>query len=115
MALARSTARRYAEAAFEIAERDDSMAAWAAAVDVAEERLADAPAVEVGVFYLESLQPVLVPILLALSAAKFTMVVGFFMHLKFDSRLYRALFVGPLIVAIAVMLAMFLLYGVFNA
>jgi hypothetical protein len=43
------------------------------------------------------------------------MVVGFFMHLKFDSKLYRVLFVGPLIVAIAVMMAMFLLYGVFSA
>ncbi len=39
MALARSTARRYAEAAFEIAERDDSMAAWMAALSMAEERL----------------------------------------------------------------------------
>lgn len=39
MALRRSTARRYAEAAFEIAERDDSMEAWLAAFDVAEERL----------------------------------------------------------------------------
>ncbi len=35
MALARSTARRYAEAAFEIAERDDSMEAWLAALAVA--------------------------------------------------------------------------------
>jgi F-type H+-transporting ATPase subunit delta len=41
MALTRSTARRYAEAAFEIAERDDSMEAWLAAFTVAEERLAD--------------------------------------------------------------------------
>ena len=71
-------------------------------------------AVEVAVFYIDALKPVLVPILLTLSAAKFTMVVGFFMHLKFDSRLYRALFVGPLVVAIAVMMAMFLLYGVFR-
>ena len=39
MALARSTARRYAEAAFEIAERDDSMEVWLAAFAVAEERL----------------------------------------------------------------------------
>ena len=39
MALARSTARRYAEAAFEIAERDDSMEAWVAALAIAEERL----------------------------------------------------------------------------
>ena len=72
-------------------------------------------AVEVGVFYVDALKPVLVPILLTLSAAKFTLVVGFFMHLKFDSKLYRALFVGPLIVAVAVMMAMFLIYGVFRA
>jgi F-type H+-transporting ATPase subunit delta len=39
MALTRTAARRYAEAAFEIAERDDSMAAWSAAFDVAEARL----------------------------------------------------------------------------
>lgn len=41
MALARSTARRYAEAAFEIAQRDDSMDDWLAAFEVAGERLVD--------------------------------------------------------------------------
>lgn len=45
MALARSTARRYAEAAFEIAERDDSMEAWLAAFAVADERLTEAEVV----------------------------------------------------------------------
>jgi F-type H+-transporting ATPase subunit delta len=35
----RSTARRYAEAAFEIATRDESMVAWLAALDTAAERL----------------------------------------------------------------------------
>ena len=39
MALARCTARRYAEAGFEIAERDDSMAAWREALAIADERL----------------------------------------------------------------------------
>jgi F-type H+-transporting ATPase subunit delta len=39
VAVARSTARRYAEAAFEIAERDDSMEAWVAAMTTAEQRL----------------------------------------------------------------------------
>lgn len=39
MALSRNTARRYAEAAFEIAERDHSMQAWLAALALAEERL----------------------------------------------------------------------------
>jgi F-type H+-transporting ATPase subunit delta len=41
VALARSTARRYAKAAFEIAERDDSMETWLAAFVIAEERLVD--------------------------------------------------------------------------
>ena len=41
MALRRSTARRYAEAAFEIAVRDDAVDAWLAALAAAEERLSD--------------------------------------------------------------------------
>jgi F-type H+-transporting ATPase subunit delta len=40
MALTRSSARRYAEAAFEIAVRDDSLEAWRTALAVADERLA---------------------------------------------------------------------------
>jgi F-type H+-transporting ATPase subunit delta len=39
MALTRGTARRYAEAAFEIAERDGSVDAWLAALAIADERL----------------------------------------------------------------------------
>jgi F-type H+-transporting ATPase subunit delta len=45
MALTRSTARRYAEAAFQIAERDGTVEAWLSALALAEERLGD-PAVE---------------------------------------------------------------------
>jgi cytochrome c oxidase subunit 4 len=71
-------------------------------------------AVEVAIFYVDALKPVLVPILLALSAAKFTLVVGFFMHLKYDSQVFRGLFVGPLIVAVAIILAMLALFGVFS-
>lgn len=41
MALAGTAARRYAEAVFEIAERDDSMEAWSAALTVAQDRLTD--------------------------------------------------------------------------
>jgi F-type H+-transporting ATPase subunit delta len=40
MALRRSTARRYAEAAYEIALRDDTVETWLEAFAVAEERLA---------------------------------------------------------------------------
>lgn len=76
--------------------------------------LAVITAAEVAVFYMDALHAVLVPVLLTLSATKFTMVAGFFMHLKSDARLFRALFIVPLSVAIAVMMAMFLIYGVFH-
>jgi len=71
-------------------------------------------AVEVMIFYIEALRPVLVPLLLTLSAAKFTLVVSFFMHLKYDSKIFRGLFVGPLAVAILIILAMLALFGVLS-
>lgn len=70
-------------------------------------------ALEVMVFYVEALAPVLVPILLVLSAAKFILVVGFFMHLKYDTNILRGLFFGPLAIAVAIILAMMALYGYF--
>jgi cytochrome c oxidase subunit 4 len=71
--------------------------------------------VEVMVFYIEALRPLLVPILLTLSAVKFFLVVAFFMHLKYDGKLLRGLFVGPLLVAAAIILGMMALAGVFTA
>lgn len=61
--------------------------------------LAIMTAAEVAVFYIEVLQPVLVPILLALSAGKFALVVMFYMHLKFDSRIFTGVFGAPLLLA----------------
>ncbi|MCB2224623.1 MAG: cytochrome C oxidase subunit IV family protein [Actinobacteria bacterium] len=49
-------------------------------------------AVEVAVAYIEALDPVVAPILLTLSAAKFVLVVGWFMHLKYDLKRYRRFF-----------------------
>src|SRR5688572_17584893 len=40
-----------------------------------------------------------VPALLIMSAAKFIIVVMFYMHLKYDHRLFRVLFTGPLLIA----------------
>lgn len=70
--------------------------------------------VEVGVFYVELMRPVLVPMLLLLSAAKFVLVVGYFMHLKFDSPIFRLLFAGPLVIALAIGVALLFLFGVFH-
>jgi len=46
------------------------------------------------VFYVPTFQSVLVPVLLVLSAVKFTLVVMFYMHLKFDNRFLRSCSVG---------------------
>src|SRR5438094_445664 len=70
-------------------------------------------AFEVAIFYLPQMHPVLVPSLLTLSALKFAMVVMFYMHLKFDHRLFSWLFVVPMILAAAVILALMKLFGVF--
>ena len=65
---------------------------------------------EVGVFYVPAFGPVLVPVLLVLSAAKFTLVVMFYMHLKADSKLLTFLFGAPLLLAVGVMMALLLLF-----
>ena len=68
--------------------------------------------IEVGVFYVPAFQPVLVPLLLILSLVKFVLVVLFYMHLKFDSRLFAFLFSGPLFLAVVVMIGLlFLFFG----
>ena len=54
-------------------------------------------AVEVAVAYIEAFDPILVPVLLVLSAVKFVVVVGWFMHLRFDMILYRRFFLFGLI------------------
>lgn len=56
-------------------------------------------ALEVTVYYLGALRPVLGGILIVMSTLKFCLVVMFYMHLKFDQRLFTGLFVGGLSMA----------------
>jgi caa(3)-type oxidase subunit IV len=56
-----------------------------------------------------ALQPFFVPLLLALSAAKFALVAMYYMHLKHDSRLFTGVFVFPLIIAVVIIVALILL------
>jgi cytochrome c oxidase subunit IV len=65
---------------------------------------------EVGVFYVPQFHPALVPVLLVLSAAKFALVVMFYMHLKADSKLFTFLFGAPLLLAVGVMIALLFLF-----
>jgi cytochrome c oxidase subunit IV len=67
-------------------------------------------AAEVAVFYIPALAPALVPILLVLTAGKFILVVMFYMHLKFDSRIFSGVFVAPLMLAILVVVSLIILF-----
>ena len=73
--------------------------------------LAVLTAVEVAVFYLPAARGILVPALLLLSAAKFALVVLFYMHLKFDSPIFSWLFVLGLGIAVALLISLLLLFG----
>jgi cytochrome c oxidase subunit IV len=72
-------------------------------------------AVEVAIFYIPALDPVLVPTLLLLSAGKFLLVVMFFMHLKFDSRILSGVFLSGMALAMFMTVALIVLYHVLPA
>jgi cytochrome c oxidase subunit 4 len=72
--------------------------------------LAIITAVEVAVWYLPSIHGILVPALIILSIAKFLLVVGYFMHLKYDNPLFRFMFFFGLIVALSVYLTVLALF-----
>jgi cytochrome c oxidase subunit 4 len=67
--------------------------------------------IEVAVFYIPSMHHLLPPVLLTLSALKFALVAMFYMHLKFDHRLYSWVFVVPMCFATAVILAFLALFA----
>ena len=64
--------------------------------------LAVITAIEVGIYYVGVSHNLLVVLLLVLSAVKFSFVVAWFMHLKFDSKLFTTAFVTGLVTALAV-------------
>ncbi len=57
---------------------------------------------EVGIYYAKSLGWILPVSLVLMSLVKFSIVVLWFMHLRFDSRLFRRLFVAGIILALFV-------------
>lgn len=61
-------------------------------------------AVEVAIFYIEALAPVLAPLLIILSLAKFALVALYFMHLRFDKVILTGLFGAGFAIAIAITL-----------
>ena len=57
---------------------------------------------EVGIYYVTGARQAVTTLMLAMMAVKFSLVALYFMHLRFDSKLFRRLFVTGLILAIAV-------------
>ena len=68
--------------------------------------------VEVWIYYTPFTENRLfVPSLLIMSGFKFVVVVMFYMHLKYDAKLFRALFIGPLLVAVITLVALMFLFS----
>ncbi|HVE75481.1 MAG TPA: cytochrome C oxidase subunit IV family protein [Actinomycetota bacterium] len=77
--------------------------------------LAVVTAAEVLVYYIPSLRPLLVPVLLAMAVVKFIMVALYFMHLKYDSRMFRRFFVLGVILSLAVFSVVLLTFSVLGS
>jgi cytochrome c oxidase subunit 4 len=74
--------------------------------------LAALTALEVAVYYVTAIGEAALTIILAvLMVNKFVLVVLFFMHLRFDNRLFSTLFTGGLMLAIAVFIVLLTTLG----
>jgi cytochrome c oxidase subunit IV len=73
--------------------------------------------VEVWIYYVPAIvaSRAFVPMLLIMSAVKFFIVVAFYMHLRYDHKLFRALFTAPLIIAMTTIVALLFLFGKLSA
>jgi cytochrome c oxidase subunit IV len=78
--------------------------------------LALATAIEVGLYYVtdDMPAPLYIALLMFFMTFKFAMVVLWFMHLRFDSRLFRRMFVGGIALALTVYLVVLFTFGVFS-
>jgi cytochrome c oxidase subunit 4 len=70
--------------------------------------------VEVWIFNIGGLGALFVPLLLVLSTVKFLMVIGFFMHLRFDPRGFTFVFAAGMALGIAVFMALLALFFKLN-
>ena len=69
--------------------------------------------VEVAAYYIPAFvaSRSFAPSLIFMSVVKFAIVVMYYMHLKYDAKLFRALFVGPLAIAVITVIALLFLFG----
>ena len=75
--------------------------------------LAVITAVEVGVFYITDLGYGIIPVLTVLSGSKFALVAMFYMHLKYEAKLFTTLFFVGVALAVAVVFTLIALFQFF--
>jgi len=68
---------------------------------------------EVALTYID-VGPIFIPTLLVLMAVKFLIVVSYFMHLKFDNRIFSFLFYAGLLLAVTVYVAALFTFRFFD-
>ena len=70
-------------------------------------------AVEVSAYYIPAWSKswVYVPSMLVMSTVKFFIVAMYYMHLKYDHKLFRTLFTGPLLLAGLTMIGLMFLFA----
>ena len=74
--------------------------------------LAVVTAIEVGAYYVTGLSDTVLSVaLLLMMVVKFAMVALWFMHLRFDSRLFRRLFVTGIVLAMAIYTIVLVSFG----
>lgn len=67
-------------------------------------------AVEVAIYYFNIADAALITFLIIFSILKFVLVVAFFMHLRFDSKLFRYVFVAGLATAFTVFMIVLVIF-----
>jgi cytochrome c oxidase subunit IV len=77
--------------------------------------LAIATALEVGLYYLDMPHALFVAMLLFFAMVKFSLVVLWFMHLRFDSPIFRQLFVAGLMLAVTIYVIVLVIFGAIDA
>jgi cytochrome c oxidase subunit IV len=68
--------------------------------------------VEISAYYIKPWEQsaIYVPSMIFMSAVKFAVVCAVYMHLKYDHKLFRNLFVGPLTIAIVTLVGLLFLF-----
>ena len=72
-------------------------------------------AFEVAIYYVDAISNgAFIAIFLSMSAVKFLIVAMFYMHLKFDNRVFTWLFIAGLVLATGILITLGVLFRIFS-